>query len=57
MAILTDNSYEEMFEMIDFFMNDRAGDGDTMLSDLGVKEERRLKCNAHILLAVDIASE
>ena len=55
MAILTGNSYDEMFSMIDFFMNDRSSDGNTMLDDLGVEEMKRLKCNAHILLASDVA--
>ena len=36
-------------------MGYRAGDKDIMLSELGVEEKRRLKCNAHILLAVDVA--
>ena len=57
MAVLTDNSYKEMEDMIDFFMTDRAGDADTMLNELGIEEERRLKCNAHILLAVDNAMD
>ena len=52
MAILTDNTYEEMLGLIDFFMNDRAGDSDAMLNELGIDQKYRLKCNAHILLAV-----
>ena len=55
MAIVTNNSYDEMKSMINFFMNDRAGDGDKMLDVLGISEEKRLKCNAHILLAIDNA--
>ena len=38
-------------------MNDRAGDSDVMLDTLGVDEKKRLKCNAHILLAVDVAMD
>ena len=57
MAVLTENTYEEMIDMFDFFMSDRAGDADTMLDDLDIAEERRLKCNAHILLAVDNAMD
>ena len=52
MAVLAGTSYDEMKSFIDFFMNDRAGDSDTMLDALDVTEERRLKCNAHPLLAV-----
>ena len=55
MAILTNNTYWEMFQLIDFFMTDRAGDSDVMLSELGVDEKQKLKCNAHILLAIDVA--
>ena len=36
-------------------MTDRAGDADVMLDELDVPEEKRLKCNAHVLLAVDVA--
>ena len=32
-----------------------AGDADTMLDELGVDDEKRLKCNAHILLCIDNA--
>ena len=55
MAVLTETTYEEMKSFIDFYMNDRAGDSDTMLDALDVTEERRLKCNAHPLLAVQNA--
>ena len=55
MAILTDNSFEDMISMIDYFMHDRAGDGDKMLDEFGIDPEKRLKCNAHILLCVDNA--
>ena len=36
-------------------MTDRAGDSDTMLDELDVDKKKRLKCNAHVLLAVDVA--
>ena len=52
MAVLCGVQFEDMFQFLDFFMNDRAGDSDTMLDNLGVTEERRLKCNAHPLLCV-----
>ena len=41
--------------MFDFWITDRAGDSDTCLDELGIASERRLKCNAHILLFVDQA--
>ena len=55
MAVLTNSSYDDMINYMDLFMNDRAGDGDTMLDELHIEESRRLKCSAHILLAVDVA--
>ena len=55
MAILTNNTYREVFDLIDYFMSDRAGDSDVMLDILGVEQKKRLKCNAHVLLAVDIS--
>lgn len=36
-------------------MTDRAGDSDGMLDELSIDDTRRLKCNAHVLLAVDVA--
>ena len=55
LAILAGADYDEMLNLIDFFMTDRAGDSDTMLAELGVDKEKVLKCNAHILLAIDVA--
>ena len=43
-----------MLSLIDFFMTDRAGDSDTMLEELGVCTDKVLKCNAHILLVIDV---
>ena len=40
MAVLTGNTYNDMMSMINFFMNDRAVDGDTMLDQLCVDENR-----------------
>ena len=53
MSVLTNNTYHEILAMVDFFMTDRAGDSDVMLDELGVADKKRLKCNAHVLLAVD----
>ena len=55
MAILSGVTYEEMIGYIDFFMNDRSGDGEVMLNELGIDEKKRLKCNAHVVLATDVA--
>ena len=55
MAVLCKVQFEEMIDFIDFFMNDRAGDSDTMLDELGVSEDQRLKCNAHCILCIQNA--
>ena len=55
MTILSGNDYEDMKGFIDFFMNDRSGDGNIMLDELEIEEDKRLKCNAHIILATDVA--
>ena len=55
LGLLVGVSYDEMLTLINFFMTDRAGDSDTMLTELGIDHDKRLKCNAHILLAIDVA--
>ena len=51
MAVLCGVQFEEMIQFVDFFMNDRAGDSDVMLDQLGVGEDQRpcyplyTKCN------------
>ena len=55
MAVLCNVQFEDMADFFDFFMNDRAGDGDKMLDELGVPEEQRLKCNAHCILCIQNA--
>ena len=57
MAVLTNNSYEDMLGYIDFFMSDRAGDGEVMCNELKIEKKKRLKCNAHPLLAVENAMD
>ena len=44
-----------MTDFIDFYMNDRTGDSDTMLDELGMEEDRRLKCNAQCILCIQNA--
>ena len=55
MAALTDVSKEELYSFIDFWINDRAADNIVMLDKLGVEIEKRLFCNAHVLLTIDEA--
>ncbi|KAK6167554.1 hypothetical protein SNE40_021553 [Patella caerulea] len=57
LAILADTSVNDMKQMIDFWITDRAGDCSTMLEHLGVSDDKKLKCSAHIVLAVDHALE
>ena len=53
MAVLTGISRDKFFSTIDFWINDRAGDNLTMLDEFGVQSEKRLFCNAHVLLTID----
>ena len=57
MAVLTKNTYEDMKGMVDYFMNDRSGDGEIMLDELGVDRNKRLKCSAHVLLTIEVAQD
>ena len=40
MAVLTGNKYEQMLTMIDYFMNDRARNIETMLDHLDPKDKK-----------------
>ena len=55
MAALTDVTKDELYSFIDFWINDRAGDNIVMLDKLGVEIDKRLFCNAHVLLTIDEA--
>ena len=55
MAVVTNTTYREILDHFQFFMTDRAGDSDVMLDELGIDETKRLKCNAYVLLVVDVA--
>ena len=50
MATLADCTVIEIKEAIDFFMVDRAADANLMLKELGIEDEKILKCTAHICL-------
>ena len=56
-ATVAGATLQETKDIIDFFMTDRAADTDPTLELLGVEEERRLKCCAHIILGADAALE
>ena len=53
MATLADYTVSEIKEAIDFFMVDRAADVNLMLKELGIEDEKILKCTAHICLCCD----
>jgi len=55
MATLCETTPEFVKSCIDFFMLDRSGDGESALNELEIEEEKRLNCNAHIVL-VELAS-
>ena len=46
---------DDIIENIDFWMSDRSADGSVLLDDLGVEQEKRLKCNGHVTLTIDEA--
>jgi hypothetical protein len=57
LSVLADCSVEELKGSIDFWITDRAGDCATMLQNLGVEDEKILKCCAHLILGIDHACD
>ena len=57
MATLADCTVSEIKEAIDFFMVDRAADANLMLKELGIEDEKILKCTAYICLCCDAVIE
>jgi len=57
LSVLSDTTVDEIKESIDFWITDRAGDCSIMLQHLGVEEDKRLKCNAHVILGADNAAD
>lgn len=54
LAVVSDSEQDEVKNFIDWFQGDRAGDNLVMLEELGIKEEKTVKCNAHITLAIEV---
>ena len=48
-------SIQDIIDYIDFWMSDRSADGDVVLQNLGIDEQKILKCSAHIILCIDEA--
>ena len=48
-------NYDDLIEHIDFFMCDRSSDGNIVLDELGIEDDQRLKCSAHVILSIDEA--
>ena len=55
LAVVSGSKPEEVKDCIDWFQGDRAGDNLVMLKELEIKEEKTVKCNAHICLAIEEA--
>ena len=55
LGILAGVSEQEIIDSVDFWMNDRSADGDVVMEQLNISEEKILKCNAHIILAIEKA--
>ena len=53
MAVLAGTGLEELIEQVDFWMTDRSGDGDIVMENLGIDDQKILKCNAHVILCID----
>ena len=53
MATLADCTVSGIKEAIDFLMVDSAADANLMLKELGIEDEKILKCTAHICLCCD----
>ena len=48
-------SVEDLIETFDFWMSDRSADGNVLFDNLGVEDEKRLKCCGHTTLTIDEA--
>ena len=46
---------EEIVDNLDFWMSDRSADCDIVLVELGIGDQKILKCNGHVILTVDDA--
>ena len=55
LSVLADCTVKEIKEHISFWMSDRGSELDTMLDELGIESEKRLKCCAHVILGIDNA--
>ena len=55
LAVVSNSKLEEVKDSIDWFQGDRAGDNLVMLEELDIKEEKTVKCNAHVCLAIEEA--
>ena len=55
LAVLTSQTPENMKNLIDFWIGDRADDVTEALSIHGIESQRVLRCSAHITLGADTA--
>ena len=53
LGILCGMPVDEVMEIVDFFMGDRAQDVEVALDKLGTPENKRLKCTPHVLLCIN----
>lgn len=57
LATLAGVSADEIAEMIDFIMTDRASDNNVMFDKLNLPNAEKLHCNAHVVLGIHNAIE
>ena len=44
MTVITNNTYDDIQLMIDFFMNDGSGDANLKLNEQGINEKTKIQC-------------
>ena len=55
LSILANCEVKDLKANIDCWMSDRGSELNTLFEKLGIKESKRLKCSAHIILGIDDA--
>ena len=57
LAVLCDSTPQDIQDLFDFYQSDRAGDTTLCLDELGIEDDKRLKCCPHMLLCIDEACD
>ena len=57
LSLIGDTTIDELKAAIDFWITDRAPDCEKFLEEMGVDEQKILKCCGHLILGVDNACD